>query len=87
MISLAAGMEVDLMGYLVARYFGMRAYSGLFGTIYVAFMLGAGFGPLLFGHMFDTRGNYGAVLLVATASLVIGAAMLLTLGRYRDTEA
>lgn len=87
MISLAAGMEVDLMGYLVARYFGMRAYSGLFGTIYVAFMLGAGFGPLLFGHMFDTRGNYDSVLLVATASLVIGALMLLTLGRYRDTEA
>lgn len=86
MISLAAGMEVDLMGYLVARYFGMRAYSGLFGTIYVAFMLGAGFGPLLFGHMFDTRGNYDSVLLVATASLVIGALMLLTLGRYRDAK-
>lgn len=86
MIALAAGMEVDLMGYLVARYFGMRAYSGLFGTIYVAFMLGAGFGPLLFGHMFDTRGNYDAVLLVATASLIIGALMLLTLGRYRDAD-
>lgn len=86
MISLAAGMEVDLMGYLVARYFGMRAYSGLFGTIYVAFMLGAGFGPLLFGHMFDTRGDYDAVLLVATASLILGALMLLTLGRYRDAK-
>lgn len=86
MISLAAGMEVDLMGYLIARYFGMRAYSGLFGTIYVAFMLGAGFGPLLFGHMFDTRSNYDAVLLVAAASLAAGALMLLTLGRYRDAE-
>lgn len=87
MISLAAGMEIDLMGYLIARYFGMRAYSGLFGTIYVAFMLGAGFGPLLFGHMFDTRGNYDAVLLVAAAALVVGALLLLTLGRYRDGPA
>lgn len=87
MISLAAGMEIDLMGYLVSRYFGMRAYSGLFGTIYVAFMLGAGFGPLLFGHAFDTQDSFDTVLVVAAAALVTGAGLLLTLGRYRDGSA
>lgn len=87
MISLAAGMEIELMGYLIARHFGMCAYSGLFGMIYVAFMLSAGFGPLLFGHMLDTRGNYEAALLDAASPLVAGALLLLTLGCYREAPA
>jgi predicted MFS family arabinose efflux permease len=83
LIGFAAGVEYDLMAFLVARYFGMRSYAAIYGVLYGCFALGAGIGPLLFGASFDKSGSYGSVLIASTITLVAGACMLLTLGRYR----
>lgn len=83
LIGFAVGVEYDLMAFLVARYFGMRAYTQIYALLYVCFALGAGFGPAVFGWSFDRHGSYATVLMASFAALFLGALSLLTLGRYR----
>jgi MFS family permease len=83
LIGFAAGVEYDLMAFLVARYFGMRAYASIYGALYGCFALGAGVGPLIFGMQFDKFHSYRPVLQVSALMLLGSALLLLTLGRYR----
>jgi MFS family permease len=82
LIGFALGVEYDVVAFLIARYFGMRAYSAIYGSLYAAYALGAGFGPYLIGHQFTREHSYDGVLNISAALLLLGAALLLTLGRY-----
>jgi MFS family permease len=83
LIGFSVGVEYDLVAYMVARYFGMRAYTAIYGLLYVFFAIGAGLGPQVFGWSFDRTGDYHLILHVALAMLLIGGVALLALGRYR----
>jgi len=83
LIGFTVGVEYDLVAYLVARYFGMRGYTAIYGLLYVFFAIGAGVGPLVFGWSYDQTHSYRLILEIAVASLLIGGLALLTLGRYR----
>ncbi len=85
LIGFASGVEYDLIAFLIARYFGMKAYSTIYGFVYGAFAVGAGFGPTVFGIMYDRTQSYSDILLLSIVVLLLGAAMLLGLGRYRYT--
>jgi len=80
----AAGVEYDLMAYLVSRYFGLLHYAAIYGALYGFFALGAGIGPAVFGWSKDQTGSYDSILLVASALFLAGALPLLLLGKYRD---
>ncbi|MDX2236863.1 MAG: MFS transporter [Hyphomonadaceae bacterium] len=82
LIGVALGVEYDFMAYMVVRYFGMRAYAGIYGSLYGFFAMGAGFGPAVFGAVFAHQGTYDPVLLIAAVLTLIGSALLLTLGKY-----
>jgi predicted MFS family arabinose efflux permease len=82
LVGFASGVEYDVVAYLVSRYFGMRAYSAIYGFLYVAFALGAGFGPYLIGREYTLHHTYNGALAAGAVILLLGAAMLLTLGRY-----
>lgn len=86
LIGFAAGVEYDLMAFMVARYFGMKSYGAVYGSLYGFFALGAGIGPVVFGRVFDRTGTYDGVLMLSGVLLVVGAGLLLTLGRYRSFE-
>ena len=73
----------DLLAFLIARYFGARAYSTLYGCLYLSYAAGSGLGPVAFGADFDATGGYQLSLLIATVLLVLGGLVLLPLGRYR----
>ena len=83
LIGFAAGVEYDLMAFLVARYFGLKSYGAIYGSLYGFFALGAGIGPVVFGRAFDATGNYDGPLMLSAGLLVLGAVLLLLLGRYR----
>lgn len=83
LIGFALGVEYDLIAYLVARYFGLKSYTAIYGILYVCFALGSGTAPLVFGRDFDAHGNYHLALLFSAGALVAAAAALLALGRYR----
>jgi MFS family permease len=74
-IGLAIGAEVDLIGYLVARYFGLRAYGAIYGWQYSAFMIGLAVSPLLAGLIFDSTHSYRHAVL--GAGILLSAAVLI----------
>ncbi|TRW14446.1 MFS transporter [Glacieibacterium frigidum] len=84
LVGFALGVEYDVVAFFVARYFGLRSYSAIYGALYVSFALGGGIGPLVFGWAHDRQGSYDAVLMGSLVVLVIASASLLLLGRYRS---
>jgi len=82
-VGFAAGVEFDMMAFLISRYFGMKNYSRAFGVLYAFFGVGAGLAPGQFGKMLRMENGQTMVLIVAAALCVFGALSLLTIGKYR----
>ncbi len=82
MIGFALGIEYDVVAYLTSRYFGMRAYAGLYAIIYVCFAVGSGVAPLAFGLIRDATQGYGLALMLSAIALPLASALFLLLGRY-----
>ena len=83
-VGLAAGSEVDLVPYLTARYFGLKAYGKLYGAVFVFFYAGVGIVPPIFGYIFDVNGNYDLALQFAIVALALGVVAIATLGQAPD---
>jgi MFS family permease len=81
-IGLAAGAELDLLAFLASRYFGLAHYGAIYGGLYVFFSIGAGLAPAAFGRTFDIFGNYQIVLYAVAIMSIVGAGLMLTLGKY-----
>ncbi|KAA1192638.1 MFS transporter [Pseudohalioglobus sediminis] len=86
LVGVAAGAEFDILAYLVSRYFGLRSYAKVFGTVSGTVALGSGMSPLIFGPLIDATGNYDSLLLICIVIAALGASMFLTLGPYPDFE-
>lgn len=82
LIGFALGIEYDVVAYLTSRYFGMRAYAGIYAIFYVCFSTGAGFGPLVFGLIRDHFQNFAPALQISAVILPACAAGFLFLGKY-----
>ncbi len=78
----AAGAEVDLMGYLVARYFGLSHFGKIYAGLYVFFALGPGITTPFFGGARDAYGSYELPLYAAAAALGVASLLLISLGAY-----
>jgi MFS transporter, OFA family, oxalate/formate antiporter len=79
LIGIAAGAEFDLIAFLTARYFGLGNYGKLYALQFVAFSLGGGIAPLLFGASFDLVGSYTPMFIGSGFFFALGAMALLTL--------
>jgi MFS family permease len=85
LVGLAFGAEMDVMAFLLGRYFGLHNLGKAFGITFGAFVLGGGLGPLIMGFVFDKTGSYSIALgffSLATAAASVVAARL---GPYRFT--
>jgi MFS family permease len=85
-LGFSAGIEYDLLAYMVSRYFGIRHYAVIYGTLYAFFAAGAGFGPAVYGAVFEKTGSYNDVLNWSMWAFIICSIALLALGKYRDEE-
>jgi len=83
LIGLTIGAEGDLISYLVRAYFGLASFGTLFGIAFSGYGLGAVIGPIGLGAWFDRHGSYDLPLLVLPCTLLVAAALVLSLGRYR----
>lgn len=83
-IGFGAGFEFDLLAYLISRYFGQRQYGLIYGCFYTVIALGGGLGPVVYGHLYDTVGNYTVALSGGAIIVIMGGAVLLLLGRYPE---
>jgi len=86
LLGVAAGVEYDLLAYLVSRYFGVRSYARIYGALYALFGLGAGFGPAAFGAVYSNTGSYDQALYYSMWGFIVCSLALLLLGRYRDEQ-
>lgn len=83
LIGLLQGAETDVLAYFVARYFGLHAFSTIYGLLLAIAMLGTAAGIVGFGQLFDIYGSYDVPLVVAGLLLApaIGAYLALPAGR------
>jgi MFS transporter, OFA family, oxalate/formate antiporter len=83
LISSATGLDGDLLPYLVRRYFGLRAYSTIYGALGFAFQLGPPVGTIVLGRGFDRFGGYTQMLQLVACSLLISVLLLVSLGKRK----
>nr|TFG54824.1 MAG: MFS transporter [Hyphomicrobiales bacterium] len=81
-LGLGLGAEIDLMGFLVSRYFGLRAYGQIYGFIFALFAIGSGTGPMLLGFGYDFFGSYNVTHMISIALVFLSTTLLWRLGPY-----
>jgi MFS family permease len=79
---LGIGAEIDLMAFFTSRYFGLRDYAKLYGTMFGIFALGVGIGPALSGTSFDRFQSYTPAFVVFEIMLAVSCLIFLRLGPY-----
>lgn len=77
-LGLAAGAEVDIIGNLTSRYYGIARYGRIFGIFYAVFFLGFGASPMLTAFLRELTGSYAVPLLVSVALLAVSGVLLFT---------
>ena len=80
---LGAGCELDLIPYMLRRYFGLRSFSTLYGLVYSGFAVAGAIAPLLLGRIYDKTGSYTGILSVFSGVTIVAAVGMLLLPAYR----
>jgi hypothetical protein len=70
------GGEIDLLGYVVARRFGRRAYARVFGACFGITLVGAMVGPVAMAAIFGRTGSYDLGLMLFPLCPVLGFVLL-----------
>jgi len=87
LIGMGAGGEAAITPYLLTRYFGLRAFSTLYGLTWTFYAAAGATGPVILGRAFDATGSYTSLLTVLAIALGVAAAMMLLLPKYSRTNA
>ncbi len=88
-IGIAGGTEIDLLAYLVSRYFGPHDYGKIYGWQWGFSLAGSIVSPIVAGYFFDQRGGYGFVLILSAVLALLAGLLSLSFGSYpffRDTR-
>jgi MFS family permease len=83
LVGLGLGAEVDLIAYLISRYFALRDFGKVYSSAFAAFALAGALGPLLMGANFDRTGSYRSALVTFLAATLVAAVLMTRLGPYR----
>jgi MFS family permease len=83
LVGLGLGAEVDMIAYVVSRYFGLRSFAEIYSLVFGAFALAGAFGPLIMGASFDFTGSYRAPLVAFFVATLVAAVLMTRLGPYR----
>ena len=78
----ALGGEIDLMSFFVSRYFGLKSYGKIFGTMFGIFAGATGVGPFISGFSFDHWHSYLPAFVLYEVVLAVACVVILPLGDY-----
>lgn len=76
------GVELDLIGYYIGRYFGVRAFGAIYGFVFPVLPISVAFGTATMGATYDAAHNYTPMLIAFTVMLALATFLTLTLGEY-----
>jgi hypothetical protein len=71
-----------VLGYLIPRYFGRRAFGKLYGVLLGAFQFGGGIGAAALGVVRTSHGNYTPGLWGITTTTFLALLLFAALGPY-----
>ena len=80
---LGVGAEVDIMAFLVSRYFGLKSYNTIYAIMFSVFAFANGFGPTIAGWSYDHYHSYIPAFWMFEGMLVLTCLMIAPLGPYR----
>jgi len=80
---LGGGCELDLIPYMLRRYFGLRSFSMLYGMVYSTFAVAGAIAPLVLGHIYDRTGSYTGILNAFCSVTLVASVAMLALPSYR----
>ena len=83
-IGFSFGAEGDIVGFLVARHFGVKVYSSVMGLLTFAMSFSTAAGAALLGLTMAWTGTYNLYLVISGIGVLIGAVLLLLLGNHRQ---
>jgi MFS family permease len=83
LLGLAMGAEVDIIAFLMSRYFGLRALGTSFGFGFASYVLASALGVFLMGAGFDATHAYTLPLAGCVASMLLAMLLIGRLGPYR----
>jgi MFS family permease len=82
-LGIASGTEIDMIGFLTSRYFGMKRFGQLYGYLFASFVVGSAIGPYMMGLAFERLHSYEPALWTFGAFMLLATAAILSLGPYR----
>ena len=83
LIGVGEGAQLDVIPYMVSRYFGLTAFAEIYGYLFAVFTLGGVVGPMLMGKAFDAVSSYGLILAAFAVATLAASALMTRLGPYR----
>jgi MFS family permease len=83
LIGLGTGAEVETLGYMISRYFGLRCFGTAYGIAFGAFMTAGSAGVLLMGIGYDHFHSYTVTLIALASAMLLAVLLLMLLGPYR----
>lgn len=86
MLGMATGMELDMLAFLAARYFGVESYARYYSLLWISVSVSGAVAPFMYAMIFDTTGNYVAAFYLASGLLLLSAVLILMLGRYPEPD-
>ena len=77
-----AKVEIDVVAYMVARYFGVTSFSTIYGLTVFFLTFSGSLSSWLLGSAYDRFGNYDLALSVMAGAFLAAGLAYLMLGRY-----
>lgn len=75
-IGLTIGAELDIMAYVIGRYFGVESFGRLYGLAYSGLIVASGASPVMIALLSDDWG-YPTALVVSCVGTILGAVILM----------
>jgi MFS family permease len=85
LVGLSLGVELDAVAYLSSRYFGLRNFGVLFGTLSGFIAVASSTGPLVANFIYDQTGSYYPFIWACIPLAIASSLSFLSLGPYPDS--
>jgi MFS family permease len=76
------GLELDMLPYMISRYFGLKAFGSLYLTFSAAFVVSSGCSPYVASLIRDQTGSYDELLIFNVAISLLAATLLAFMPSY-----
>ena len=83
LLGLGIGAEIDLLSFIISRYFGIRFFATLHGFCFALALIGNAVGASILGWVFQLQHSYAYGFVLFEVLLAISCVMMMTLGPYR----